>query len=227
MHYLIIALVALVAAAAVLVAAFGFAGRQTATSVGPPPVVRPAVDPAAPPSRERLAAMLRELARREVPSQLAVGAMCYEVAGPPLRSEHVCPECGEKTLYASGPDRPAEARAADWELLSLLEWGLVACRRRVQEIRGLDVALDETQFCRRCSPDAPTPRLGLVVRHHGEGEPHRVWGVGAEDLVLLGEFLAGKDRHTDFYDHETPLGNHLPRIEQLLGVGAKGAGTAQ
>jgi len=155
---------------------------------------------------------LRELARSDAPKDLAPGAMCYAPTVPKLyvKTEYVCPKCGEKTLHAA----PGAVRLLD-ELLP-------ACRRRIQQLTQLPAQLDESQFCRKCSPDVKTPALYLVLQFADEAAPRRVKDVDADDLVLLAEFFAGKKKHGDAIGAETtPLKNHVRRLAELLGVKAE------
>jgi hypothetical protein len=80
------------------------------------------------------------------------------------------------------------------------------------------VELDESQFCKKCSPDVVAPSLVLVVRHPGQKEPHRFARVNLNDLQMLVEFLAGEVKHKDSYETVTPLADYLKRLEELLGV---------
>ena len=158
---------------------------------------------------------LLKLSEGRPPHDLSMGAMCYEMAAPPDRMEYICPKCGEKTLYASGKE---DDSARLYRGMGFLHWDLPACRRIVEQIKGIQVQLDESQFCARCSPDVETPVLVLVVRYEVEKEPHRVEGVKLEDLQLLSEFLSGSTKHEGDFGIETPLKDHLERLEQLLGV---------
>ncbi len=152
--------------------------------------------------RERLVT----LAETEPPVDLeTIGAECYEVASPPQRAEYVCPVCGERTLYHD-------------DLAALVEWELASCRRAVETIEGLDVTLDESRFCRKCSPDVTDPKLVLEIRYEGEAEPVRVEGVNQHNHDLLSEFLSGSERHTDEYDAETPLKDYIEELEWVLGL---------
>ena len=49
-------------------------------------------------SQTRINEMLEKLETTQAPEP-RMGAMCYDMAGPPNRVEYVCPVCGEKTLY--------------------------------------------------------------------------------------------------------------------------------
>lgn len=156
--------------------------------------------------REVLTKRLQELSVQPAPTDLKPGAMCYKPAGPPEQTEYVCPACKEKTLYANVV------------VVAVLQRDLEACRRLVKEIKGLKVELDESRFCRKCHPEVKDPKLGLVVRYPGQPEPHRVWGVTSDDLRLIAEFLSGKNKHVSANEGETPIKDHLKRLEELLGV---------
>ncbi len=165
-------------------------------------------------ARVDIARKLAKLAASKPPTKLSPGAMCYEVMAPPDRAEYVCPDCGEKTLYATkGQDATPDAAAA----IAAMQWQLEGCRRLARQIRGLDLTLDESAFCRKCTPAGKNPRLSLVVRYADTAKPHRADGISANDLVLIKEFLAGKDKHKSEADWESPLKKHLPRLQFLLG----------
>jgi len=161
-------------------------------------------------SREETKAKLKKLSESPPPKDLKMGAECYKVAMPPDRAEYLCPVCGERTLFVSEKGRNTDAAFITRELAD--------CRRLVKEIKGLEVSLDESQFCRKCSPSAKNPSLILIVRYRGSGAPSKCPNIRKEDLVLIREFAEGKDRHKDSYDFETPMKDHLKRLNELLGV---------
>lgn len=161
--------------------------------------------------------MLIRLAQSNPPKNLAIGAMCYEVAAPPQRIEYVCPVDGEKTIYAlSGSNRDG-GLIADWGTIELLAWEIDSCRRIVLQITELSVELDESGFCHICSPDIEKPSLGLIITYP-DGKVHKVWDVSYNDLVLLSEFLRGSKVHSDSADWETPLKDNIERLQKLLGI---------
>jgi hypothetical protein len=202
MHVLVVALVL----AAVVVAVLG-CGRSVAEGEpGPPPAPAVTVAEAARLSRAELAARLSRLAASAPPQSLSLGAMCYDVAVSLARVEYVCPVCGEKTLYA------------DWQGNELTD-----ARRLLTRIRGVDVRLDESQFCRTCCPEVEKPELGLLVYHEGADLPHRVSPVSPLDIELIALFLEGKDRYRNRQERETALQKFVPRLRELLGVAAPGA----
>jgi hypothetical protein len=88
----------------------------------------------------------------------------------------------------------------------------------VKEIKGLAVTIDESEFCRKCSPAVMSPVVILITRYPDHKDEYRAKGVNSEDLVLIREFLEGSDRHKGAQDIETPLKNHLPRLRELLGI---------
>lgn len=182
-----------------------------------PPVTAPAPPPPGA-GRHELRERLRTLAETPPPSKLAMGAMCYEPMAVPGRAEYVCPKCAKRTLYAvsEGHDDP-DARPADSSTVWLLE-EVAEARQRAKEIRGIDLRLDESEFCKACSPAAKEPRLSIVVHHPGAAAPHRFRGVNADDLRLIGEFMAGKTVHRLGNDAERPMKDYLMRLQKLLGV---------
>ena len=165
-------------------------------------------------THEEVKQQLEELAESEPPSELAVGAMCYEAVSPPDRVEYICPKCDEKTLYALDDEENRDY----WSIINTVQENIPVCRRVLEHIDSVDMTLFESEFCEKCKPDVEQPRLGLVVRYPSSVEPHRVWGVSANDCVLLDEFFSGKDKHTYSNDGEDPLKNHVERLSELLGV---------
>jgi len=162
-------------------------------------------------TREEIQARLKQLESSDPPKDLQQGAMCYKTAGPPATADYVCPKCGEKTEYALN-------RGEGRGLTSQVAWDLPTCRRLVKELPVAWVELDESQYCRKCSPDVTKPQLVLIVRMPELKEPQKTAGVGPADLQLLKEFLSGSDRHDEGASGESPMKNHLARVEQLLGV---------
>ncbi len=180
--------------------------------------------PETPATRAELAARLERLAASPPPTELAPGAMCYDTAVAPLRTEYVCPTCGEKTLYAQSDAEGGAGRRVGAETLGVLRDGIEHYRREVERLASLSAALDESQLCKKCSPDVRDPEVVLVIAPPGATAPHRTAGVSPEDLRLLREFAAGADRHDLGPDGERPLKDYLPRIRELLGLPGKPTG---
>ena len=133
------------------------------------------------------------------------GAMCYKVAAPPNRIEYVCPVDGHKTLYTN-----SQAIFIYQELFSM--------RNYVNAITNIRVRLDESEFCKVCTPEATDPKIYLEIRY-GKDEPvHRVALNSADDLSPIYQFLNGRQTYGDGYDGETPMKTYLVRLQQLLGI---------
>jgi hypothetical protein len=148
--------------------------------------------------------LLQDLSKSEPKNLESFGAMCYEMAMPPERVEYVCPTCGEKTLYTDN-------------YTELISWDLQLMRDYAAKLGEINCKLDESLFCKSCSPKDTEPQLCLIVKLKEETE-HKTCGINKEDFALIDEFISGSTVHKDFYDAETPLKNYLPRIEELLGV---------
>ncbi len=157
--------------------------------------------------REAVRALLKKAADAPAPAAPKMGAMCYAPRAPVMRADYVCPKCGERTLYGEG-------------MAMLVQEHLPACRRELAELKkvaGDAVTLDESQFCRKCSPEVKDPRLVLTVTFQ-DGKKSSVQGASAMDIRLLGELLGGKTVHRSENDGESALKEHLPRLQELLGV---------
>jgi len=156
-------------------------------------------------TREEIARRLKTLAASEPPKNLSMGAMCYAPrVYEPKKAEYVCPKCGSKTAYPGH--------------MEFIINDIPTCRRYVKEIRQIALQLDESQFCRKCSPSVKSPSLVLVVSYPGEKKSYRFSGVNGNDLLLIQEFLEGKAAHRGERDSETPLKSNMERIQQLLGI---------
>lgn len=202
-----------------LILSLSFSGCGKTAGTSSPGSLRPGAAVASPQtkpatqnrSREEIAAKLKKLSESPPPKDLKMGAECYKMAITPQRAEYLCPSCGQRTLYAyEAKGRNADAR--------FIEEDLPECRRLIKEIKGLALSLNEKEFCKKCSPAAKNPTLILVVNYQDSSTPHRCINIKSEDLILIREFMEGKDRHRDSYDFETPMKDHLKRLNELLGV---------
>jgi len=181
----------------------GGGGKSQVT--GPPVVLSP--DQIEVLDRAAIRALLERAAKTRPPDELKMGAMCYSMAAPPERADYLCPECGGRTLYEQGMARE-------------VEWELPYCRRefeKLKKVAGDAVSLNESQFCRECSPDAQNPQLVLNVTYR-DGRRVTVSPVHADDICLLREFLSGELVHKGERDDETAMKDLLPRLEEMLGV---------
>jgi hypothetical protein len=169
--------------------------------------------------RERLISLAESDPPRD--KDLSPGAMCYEMAAPPDRYDYTCPLCGEKTLYAANdiPETDRERIVGSYIYTITLE--LEPCRRLVGLIRGLDIVLDESEFCAFCYPGAEKvkiPRICIIINYPDQKEPRRICDISSDDLILLKEFMDGSKIHRYSNDWEIPLKNEIKRLEELLGI---------
>lgn len=156
-------------------------------------------------SKKDISQRLLNLSKKPAPKKLSVGAMCYKVAVTPLRAEYICPVCGEKTLYADYKDTDIVNRIPTY-------------RNMIKNIKGLDIKLDESEFCKKCRPEMSSPQICLIIRYNEGAKIHRVCNINDNDIRLITEFTEGKDIHKSGNDGESPLKDYLERLQQLLGT---------
>jgi hypothetical protein len=162
--------------------------------------------PTPPLTREQLDERLKKLAETPAPTGLSFGAKCYDQARPPDTTVFICPRDGSRTDYSK--DAQVAHRV----------FGLPSLHRAAVMIPGLSASIDDSEFCRACTPRAPAdPRPVLVVKLPEGGEA-RTRGVTAEDLKVLREFAEGSLKHEGDTGRESPLKDLLPRIREMLGV---------
>lgn len=159
-------------------------------------------------SRDEVQKKLKKLASSPAPAMLKPGAMCYSVAMPPDSAEYVCPKCGEKTFYTES-------------YVYMVKYDIPSCRSAVKTMPGLKVELDESEFCRKCSPAVKSPALCMKIHYEGEATPHKTCGVSSDDMTLMYEFLNGEKKHQGGSSGEIPLKNYTNRLETLLGIKIK------
>jgi hypothetical protein len=212
-----------IVAAVLLLMCLVFAGGGCSAKVSPapsPPIVT--VEGMQSLDRAAVRAMLKRLADAPAPTQLALGAMCYDVSSPPLRVDYICPKCGERTLYDSS--KVATEKPYDMGITWTVERELPYCRSEFQELRkvaGKAIAFDESQFCRKCSPKVTRPKLVLHISYQG-GKVRDVEAIDHRDVRILREFLSGKLKTKGDNEGESPLKTDLPRLQELLGVTLEG-----
>lgn len=157
-------------------------------------------------SRAQIEKMLGHLQNKKAPKP-TMGAMCYDMAGPPPTADYVCPVCGHKTLYSEGDT-------------AFVTWELGACRREFDQVVGsgnLKMVLDESSFCAQCSPNANKHELVLKVAY-SDGSTHSAGGVRQIDLRMLRYFLGGSLSFQGLQEETEPLKDQIPRLRELLGV---------
>jgi hypothetical protein len=186
----------------------GFSKISKANSQNPP-MFKGVNDTIKPYTKEEIREKLELLANTPVPEDsISFGAMCYSVAYVE-DVEHVtyqCPKCGSRTIYSNKVD-------AYYKVRSLIP----QCREQIQDTKGINLQLDETQFCRKCS-DVKNPELVLVVSYVDDSVKTITYGIAYDDIQLINEFLHGRLTHTTMNDGRYPLKDHLQRLEELLGI---------
>ena len=184
----------------------------------------------------QLEKLLAELAEKPAPENMpATFAMCYEMACPAERFEYVCPECGEKTLYANGA--AATVEEAQW----YHEW----VRDEVREL-GLDFTIDERTLCASCKKTVgiADDNLEFYIEIRTDKKITRTMLMDGDWEKLIA-FLKGDDtwkqpsgsiyldveekdddeeddgRYGRYYEYSHPLKPEIPRIRALLGLDEK------
>jgi hypothetical protein len=160
-------------------------------------------------SRKSISGRLKNLEQSSAPKSLSPGAMCYKTAAAPNRAEYVCPVCGEKTLYSNNST-----------LVDAVLYDIPAARRIAASIKDPDVqvTIDEKTFCRKCSPKKVPAQLCMSVAYAGDTLRHTTCGITSNDVLLVSEFLSGKEKHTLEQDAEAPLKKYIGRLDTLLGA---------
>jgi hypothetical protein len=219
-------LAGIIAAVLLLVCLFFSGNRCFSQTPSSPPAGPPSGPPAATAAeqissldRKQIRALLKKLANTPPPQQTGHSfAMCYSTAPPPTRADYICPKCGERTVYdASNTVPPLEQ--AEQGMVNIVNWQVKVCRRDIQEIRkvaGNAISLDESQFCRKCSPKTNSPKLLLRISYK-DGKNREIENVKHDDLRILNDFVSGKLLNKDDRDWVSPLKESLPRLQELLG----------
>lgn len=156
-------------------------------------------------SKQDLAKKLQKLSETEAPKDMEMGAMCYKMAGPADRAEYICPKCGEKTLYGREHSR-------------IIDSEIPKCRDLVKNIHDIEISLDESEFCRKCSPKITDPQLCIEIKTSDMTKANRTCAIRTEDLTILTEFLQGSLKHKDSFDYESPLKEKISALENMFSI---------
>ena len=166
-------------------------------------------------SKKQIEEKLNNLANTPPPTDLSFGAMCYSIAISSIdKFSYICPICSEKTIYNKNKIDENDW----WNVKNVLEYGLASCRREIEKVNGINIKLDESQFCGHCSPKIEKPELCLLVNIGGESDTTEVCDINYMDIRKIQEFLNGSLTHKTSNDGETPLVNDIDRISDLLGL---------
>ena len=150
---------------------------------------------------------------------------------------YICPICGTETKYGHyrewlgnlGKEEYTKNDFGNFEPIcfvfydddenfQIVAWGMKYCKREIQEIKGIHIALDESEFCKYCSPSIKDPKLGLLVNIDGEPDTAKIRNISYYDIRLLQKFLNGKTFYFEYYDYYAELAYHKKRIKELLGI---------
>jgi len=214
MHFIVLGIAVLLVALL-----FFFAGPQKSghaetgsTKSAPASVMAPTQKTSPKPlTRQELDQKLFKLRQSSPKIQNQRGALCYKPRAEPTTMDYICPKDGQRTQYPRHQVGGGSAYLAAHDIASM--------REIMRSIGKPNLSLDESELCRKCKPKVKDPRAVLVVKIPGMPE-HRFPGVTHSDLVLVREFLAGKEVHKEFNHATTPLKEDIPRIKMLLGLDA-------
>ncbi len=159
-------------------------------------------------AKEEIKGKLLELSKSPAPKQLSPGAMCYAPATQLERADYVCPKCGGKTIYAQG-------------MVYIVEGEIPRLRALAKDIKGLDIKLDESQFCKICHPEVKEPELCIIVSYKDADKPYKVCKINSIDLILISGFLNNNDKYNGSTGQEYPIKDKIDRLQELLGVSIK------
>ena len=151
--------------------------------------------------------------------------------GTPIftRISYICPICGEETLYnfdwlyTIGKEEFIRNRSGKFEPFFFTRndnyADIVFCidrfQRKVKEIKNINISLDETEFCKYCSPYSPyvtKPILNLLINIDGESDTTKTQNVTCADIQLIYNFLNAPLFYKKFGD------NNIERIKELFGI---------
>ncbi len=156
-------------------------------------------------TRDEVEQMLKDLAERKVKDDLNMGAMCYSPRPYADSADYICPKCGEKTIFTH--------RHAEFVLHEIPD-----CRRMAAPFGPDVIKLEETAYCQNCNGGKESqPELCVIVSLEG-AEPVRTCGISTLDMIILTDFLKGKNIYKTFNDEEAPLKDRIPRLKILLGI---------
>lgn len=156
-------------------------------------------------TKEEIKELLKVIANKGVKKDLNVGAMCYSPRPILERTEYICPVCSEKTVYT-------------YHQAEMVQNEIPVCRSNIARFGGTTLRLDESQFCRKCTPDSiPEPKLCVIAKLSDAPET-KTCGISSMDIMLLIEFFEGKNIHKTSNDGEVAMKEMMYRIEELIGV---------
>ncbi len=129
------------------------------------------------------------------------GAMCYE---PMMRNneskDFICSKCKKATKY-------------DIETYE----EIVQAKRILEGIKNLKVVIDDSGFCKSCSPK-PSLRFKVSIYYPDKKDPI-VSELSIQDVNIIKQFLDGSKVYTGERDSKTDMKDMLPLLKRVfLGV---------
>ena len=191
-------------------------------------------------SKEQIVEKLKKLPENPT------GYWSYWIYGcwDPLSISYICPKCGTKTHYNepywewvrrlgeekfiwnnSGYFEPdffgLDSKNKVYEYIIQIK----TFRAEVQKIESVHIALDESEFCKNCSPFTKNPILYLLTNIAGEADTIKTPNITWLDIRLLQELLNGNITHKE-KSFSTPVSfsdavkgiEYRERLKELLGI---------
>ena len=160
---------------------------------------------------------------------------CYFCWAVPCftKISYICPICREETIYRSDfevirKEEFIQHRMGfepkffnyDEDIIFTVHYAINRYRLKIKEIKGINISLDETEFCKYCSPYSPyttNPTLYLLVNINGESDTTKTPNVKCKDIVLIRDFLKGSLVFGEMFECR-PMADYIERIKELLGI---------
>ena len=164
---------------------------------------------------------IEEMVKAGIPPEKYIKRPFFVHVPLELREDYICPVCGKTTLYVPKEHIRLGDREEDETIKKVVVWRLGWCRRVIKKIKTQNVKLDESQFCRHCSPHTNKPLLGLIIQYPDSEKHHSIYGVDEEDCQMVLDFFDGLDVFIawgDSHDYVIKFTQCLDRLEELLGV---------
>lgn len=150
---------------------------------------------------------LKELAALP-PREERMIAMCYAMAYTDAKGEFKCPHCGKETN-------------SKWN--TQITYNLSRVREVFDKIKaeGYDVALDETEYCPKCSKGKKIeyPAPVFKIRFSERSNYYAIKTGAVSDYVCLLAFLRDERLYKDQYKDEKYLPEEIQRIQKMTGLG--------
>jgi hypothetical protein len=160
---------------------------------------------------------------------------------------HICPKCGGKTRYDEIVREWLTTFGKEefiWNDKGYFEhkfnrfnsrvpeylhyiYDIRVFRAEIQKIKGIHIALDESEFCKHCSPYfIENPTLYLLINIEGESDTIKTANISWLDIRLLQFLFNGNFTQRDKMPHETTVSfsdavkemDYIKKIKELLGI---------